>query len=84
MLQQAINNLLHDISLVQLYINKSQDVGFSDMTRLLESLSIHLFRASHGLVLKNKNLASASWDHSVKLWDQATGKELRLFPAASR
>jgi WD40 repeat protein len=27
-----------------------------------------------------KTLASASWDNSVKLWDVATGKEIRSFP----
>lgn len=56
MLQQTLNNLQHDISLVQLYISNSQQAGFSDMTRLLESLSIRLFQATHGLKLKNKNI----------------------------
>jgi hypothetical protein len=70
MLQQAINNLLHDISLVQQYIKNSQDVGFSDMTRLLESLSIQLFKASHGLVLKNKNLLNPNFP-AIDLVDDA-------------
>lgn len=56
MLQLVVNNLLADISIVQRYIKVSQGAGFADMTRLLESLSIHLFKASHDLDLKNKNL----------------------------
>lgn len=55
MLQQVINNLLQDVSLVQRYILNSQDAGFNDMTRLLEGLAIKLFNASHGLTLINKN-----------------------------
>jgi WD40 repeat protein len=31
-----------------------------------------------------KTLASGSWDHSVKLWDVATGKEIRSFPRTIR
>ncbi|WP_295389685.1 SMEK domain-containing protein [uncultured Thiodictyon sp.] len=55
MLQQTINNLIHDFSLVQLYVKNNQQAGFSDMTRLLESLSIQMFKATHNLDLKNKN-----------------------------
>jgi hypothetical protein len=29
-----------------------------------------------------KTLASGSWDRTVKLWDVATGREIRSFPAA--
>jgi SMEK domain-containing protein len=61
LLQETINNLLHDISIVQHYIENSQGAGFSDMTRLLEGLSIKLFKASHGLVLTNKNLLSPNF-----------------------
>jgi hypothetical protein len=56
MLQLALNNLTHDIVLVQYYIDINQQAGFSDMTRLLEALSIKLFHATHDLNLKNKNL----------------------------
>jgi len=61
MLQQTINNLLHDASIVQRYIDNSQDAGFNDMTRLLESLSIQLFEASHGLSLTNKNFLAPNF-----------------------
>ena len=55
MLQNTINLLNQDIAIVQQYIKNSQDAGFQDMARLLEGLSIQLFKASHGLILKNKN-----------------------------
>lgn len=61
MLQQALINLNHDIALVQRYIINSQNAGFNDMTRLLESMSIKLFEASHNLKLKNKNLLSPNF-----------------------
>lgn len=55
MLQEAVNNLNHDISLLELYIKNSQESGFSDMARLLESLSISLFKEAYGFSLENKN-----------------------------
>ncbi len=61
MLQAALHNLIQDISLVQLYVQNSQDAGFSDMTRLLESLSIKIFNAAFGYELKNKNLFSPNF-----------------------
>jgi hypothetical protein len=70
MLQQTINNLIHDIAFVQLYVKNSQQAGFSDMTRLLESLSIHLFKATHGLDLKNKNFLCPNFP-AIDLADDA-------------
>ncbi|ELB2048015.1 SMEK domain-containing protein [Vibrio parahaemolyticus] len=55
MLKEAVNNLNHDISLLELYVKNSQESGFSDMARLLESLSISLFNETYGYKLKNKN-----------------------------
>jgi len=55
-IQHAIENLQWDISLVQVYITNRRTTGFADMSRLLEGLSIKLFRATHGLVLTNQNL----------------------------
>ncbi|WP_421853383.1 SMEK domain-containing protein [Marinomonas sp.] len=55
MLKEAINNLNHDISLLELYVKNSQESGFSDMTRLLESLSISIFKETYGYDLQNKN-----------------------------
>jgi hypothetical protein len=70
MLEQTIKNLSYDVSLVQLYILTCQDAGFTDMRRLLESLSIDLFKASHGLVLKNKNLLNPNFP-AIDLVDDA-------------
>jgi hypothetical protein len=61
MLHPAIINLNQDVALVQLYLKNHQMSGFSDMTRLLESLSIKLFRATHGLTLRNENLLHANF-----------------------
>ncbi len=55
MLQQTIQNLIYDISLIQQYIKTSQESGFNDMTRILESISIKVFNATHKLNLINKN-----------------------------
>jgi len=70
MLEQTIKNLSYDVSLVQLYIKTCQDAGFTDMRRLLESLCIQLFKASHGLVLKNKNLLNPNFP-AIDLVDDA-------------
>jgi hypothetical protein len=61
MLHPTIINLNQDIALIQLYLKNHQKSGFSDMTRLLESLSIKLFRATHGLTLHNENLFHANF-----------------------
>lgn len=55
MLKEAVNNLNHDVSLLELYVKNSQEAGFSDMARLLESLAISLFNETYGYNLKNKN-----------------------------
>jgi hypothetical protein len=70
MLQQTINNLVYDVSLLQQYIKTGQDAGFSDMTRILESLYIHLLKVSHGLVLINKNLLNPNFP-AIDLVDDA-------------
>ncbi|HAH49306.1 SMEK domain-containing protein [Gimesia sp.] len=70
MLQQVLTNLLSDIAIVQRYLEVSQDAGFADMTRLLESLAIHLFKASHGLDLTNKNLFAPNFP-AIDLADEA-------------
>lgn len=61
MLHPTIMNLNQDIALVQLYLKNHQKSGFSDMTRLLESLSIKLFHATHGLNLRNQNLLQVNY-----------------------
>lgn len=56
MIEPTIKNLIQDISIVKQYISTSQESGFNDMTRLLESMSIHLFKSTHDLALINKNI----------------------------
>jgi hypothetical protein len=56
MIKHTIDHFLNDVSIIQHYIKNSQDAGFGDMARLLESLSIHTFKISHGLSLSNKNI----------------------------
>lgn len=50
-----IRNLQADIALLQTYIVQRQKVGFYDMERMLEALSIHMFRALNIGELVNKN-----------------------------
>lgn len=44
-----------DIALLQTYIVQRQKAGFHDMERMLEALSIHMFRALSIGELVNKN-----------------------------
>ncbi len=70
MLLQAINNLTHDITIVQHHLTLNQDAGFSDMTRLLESMSIKLVGATYGLNLYNKNFLHPNFP-AIDLADDA-------------
>jgi hypothetical protein len=70
MLLQIIQNLMSDIAVLQRYIIVSQDAGFNDTKRLLETLSIQLFKASHELALHNKNLFNPTFP-AIDLADDA-------------
>ena len=61
MIEQTIKNLIAEITFVQHYIKTSQESGFNDMTRLLESMSIKLFKATHDLTLVNNNFLKANF-----------------------
>lgn len=55
MIDPLIRNLQADIALLQTYIIQRQKAGFNDMERMLEALSIHMFRALNIGDLINKN-----------------------------
>lgn len=55
MIESLIKNLNQDIALLQLRIERDKDVGFNDMSRLLESMSIQFFKAVGIANLKSKN-----------------------------
>ena len=55
MIAQQIINLQNDISLIQRYIDINQKTGFQIMNRLLESLSIKLFKIIYDYDLRNLN-----------------------------
>jgi len=55
MIDALIRNLQADIALLQTYIVQRQKAGFHDMERMLEALSIHMFRALNIGELVNKN-----------------------------
>ncbi|EIZ0987689.1 SMEK domain-containing protein, partial [Escherichia coli] len=45
MIDPLIRNLQSDIALLQLYIAQRKQAGFHDMERIIESLTIFMFRA---------------------------------------
>lgn len=55
MIDPLIRNLQADIALLQLYIGQRQRAGFYDMERMLEALTIYMFRALRMGELKNLN-----------------------------
>ena len=55
MIESLIRNLNQDIALLQRRIERDKDIGFNDMARLLESMSIQFFKAIGIANLKSKN-----------------------------
>lgn len=55
MIEALIKNLNQDIALLQLRIERDKDVGFNNMARLLESMTIQFFKALNIADLKSKN-----------------------------
>lgn len=70
MIELTIKNLIQEISSVQQYVKTSQESGFNDMTRLLESMSIGLFKSTHDLKLINKNFLEVNFP-AIDLVDDA-------------
>jgi hypothetical protein len=61
MIDSRILNLQKDISLIQKYIENNQKTGFQIMNRLLESLSIKLFKTIYNYDLKNLNTGKINY-----------------------
>ncbi|MDD4330169.1 MAG: SMEK domain-containing protein [Aliarcobacter sp.] len=61
MIEQTIKNLIKDITFIKEYIKTNQESGFNDMTRILESISLHIFNVTHSLNLVNKNQSKANF-----------------------
>lgn len=55
LIEALIKNLNQDIALLQLRIERDKEVGFNNMARLLESMSIQFFKALNFADLENKN-----------------------------
>ncbi|EBE4971307.1 regulator, partial [Salmonella enterica] len=55
MIDSLIRNLQSDIALLQLYIAQRKQAGFHDMERMIESLTIFMFRALKMGELENMN-----------------------------
>lgn len=55
MIDALIRNLQNDIALLQLYITQRKKAGFHDMERMIESLTIFMFRALRMGEMKNMN-----------------------------
>lgn len=55
MIDPLIRNLQADIALLQYYINQRQEAGFHDMERMVEALTIFMFRALRMGELENLN-----------------------------
>ncbi|NMY00846.1 SMEK domain-containing protein [Pseudomonas veronii] len=61
MLEHTISNLNSHISVLRTYIEINQEVGLNNMLRMLESLSIALFKVTHGYELVNRNLLKSNF-----------------------
>ena len=55
LIESLISNLNQDIALLQLRIERDKDVGFNNMARLLESMSIQFFKVLSIANLKSMN-----------------------------
>lgn len=55
MIESLIRNLNQDIALLQLKLERDKDIGFNNLSRLLESISIQMFKAAGIANLTSKN-----------------------------
>jgi len=77
MLEVSLKQLLHDISLLELYIKNNQESGFYDMTRILESLTISIFNEAFGYNLINKNQLQPNFP-AIDLADDIQGVAIQV------
>ncbi|MDR7273140.1 hypothetical protein J2X20_005825 [Pelomonas saccharophila] len=55
MIEAQLNNLNQDIAILQRYISLGKDIGFNNMARLLEALTIAVFKAAGIANLQSKS-----------------------------
>lgn len=77
-----IRNLQADIALLQTYIAQRQKAGFHDMERMLEALSIYMFRALNIGELVNKNQLRVNFP-AIDLADDKKGIAVQVTSNAS-
>ena len=81
MIDPLIRNLQSDIALLQLYIAQRKQAGFHDMERIIESLTIFMFRALKMGELVNMNQISMTWLTGVV--KTQFGRITSVFPAVT-
>lgn len=72
MIESLIKNLTQDIAVLQHRIERDKDAGFSNMARLLEALTIQVFRALGIADLKNMNQIQVNFP-AIDAADDANG-----------
>ena len=77
MISFLINNLQQDISLIQKFIENDQKSGFQSINRLLESLSIQLFKIIYDYDLTNLNEIKSNYP-SIDLADEKRGVAIQV------
>ncbi|WP_017345796.1 SMEK domain-containing protein [Pantoea sp. A4] len=82
MIDPLIRNLQSDISVLQYYINQRQKAGFHDMERMLESLTIFIFRALRKGNLENLNQIKVNFP-AIDLADQENKVAVQVTTNAS-
>lgn len=82
MIDPMIKNLQTDFALMQTYITRRQAAGFHDMERMLEALTIHIFKALNLGNLVNKNLTSVNFP-AIDLADEITKVAVQVTSNAS-
>ncbi|VFS07136.1 Uncharacterised protein [Citrobacter koseri] len=73
MIESLIKNLNQDIAILQLRVERDKDAGFNDMSRLLEVISIQLFKALGIANLKSKNQIRVNFPAIDAADDNKTG-----------
>jgi hypothetical protein len=82
MIQQLIQNLQHDISILQYYIENRKAAGFHDMERLVEVISKKILNITEGYSLRNVNLLKMNFP-AIDLEDLGAGVVVQVTTNAS-